>query len=221
MKDSHTSKRIPKRSSQRRLLRFAVALLTGTCLVFWGAGIKDSPWLALKVQPASAQSMTPEDVARQVYQILPNFPKENQYVSKETGKQAVNNTLASRLIRYHLYVKSRTPNYRLDWKLTLGDYLGANEYLVETRYPGYDTLKQSPMESDRAAISRLNRVQREALIAALVNIFNPRYQQDTSTATPPAYRPSLQPSAKPAPPAVTTPSTTILPKPGAADLLKP
>ena len=203
--------------SRRRVLCFTVAALTGVCLVFWGVSLKDSTQFSLGLQPAAAQLVKPQDTGRQVYQRLPNFPKENQYVSKETGKVAVDNTLASRLIRYHLYVKSRSPKYRLDWKLTLADYLGANEYLVETQYPGYDSLQQSPMEGDRTTIRQLNRAQREALIDVLVSIYNPN-NQETTTATP-------TPSASPQPsqPSVTPPrrSTTTLPKPGASELLKP
>ncbi|WP_085987009.1 hypothetical protein [Fortiea contorta] len=127
----------------------------------------------LSIPPAVAQRISPSDVWRQVYQQLPDFPQENQYISKETGKVAENNTLASRLIRYHIYVKERTPNYRLDWKLTLADYLGANEIIYDVSYPGNDTLKQNPLEGDRAAISRLNRRQRQALVQILTNIFSP------------------------------------------------
>ncbi len=201
-----------------RFLRFIVAVLIVVSLVLWGVGSENSGQLILGLPPADAQLSNPNDVSRQVYQRLPNFPKENQYVSKETGKVAVDNTLVSRLIRYHLYVKSRTPRYRLDWKLTLADYLGANEYLVETRYPGYDTLKQSPCEGDRAAIRQLNRAQRDALVAVLVSIFNPNSEK-TNTATPistPTPRASIQPSVTPP----LTPSTTTLPKPGASELLK-
>lgn len=124
------------------------------------------------IQPAVAQRISPGDVWQKVYQQLPDFPKENQYISKETGKVAENNTLASRLIRYHIYVKERAPNYRLDWKFTLADYLGANEIMYESSYPGNDTLRQNPIEGDRAAISRLSRKQRNELVQVLTNIFN-------------------------------------------------
>jgi len=43
-------------------------------------------------------------------------------------------------------------------------YLGANELMEETLYPGYDTLQKNPILGDRAAIKRLNREQRDALV---------------------------------------------------------
>lgn len=212
MKELKALKTIPTSRVSRSLVGFTVAALTGVNMVFWGVGIQDPAQLSIGLQPAAAQLAKAQDAWRQVYQRLPNFPKENQYVSKETGSQAVDNTLVSRLIRYHLYVKSRTPKYRLDWKLTLADYLGANEYLVESQYPGYESLRQSPMDGDRAAIGRLSRAQREALIDVLVSIFNPN-NQETTTATP-------APSASPKPSVTRPTDTTTLPKPGAADLLK-
>ncbi|MFQ4144809.1 hypothetical protein [Chlorogloeopsis sp. ULAP02] len=123
-------------------------------------------------KPAYAQRVNPSEVWQQVYKQLPDLPKENNYTSQETGKVATNNTLVSRMIRYHIYVKGRPPNYRLDWKLTLADYLDANEVMYETLYPGHDTLRQNPFAGDRAAIRRLNRQQRNALVQALVNVFS-------------------------------------------------
>ncbi|MBD2344895.1 hypothetical protein [Anabaena subtropica] len=158
------------------------------------------------IQPAIAQRISPGEVWQQVYQQLPDFPRENQYTSRETGRVAENNTLASRLIRYHVYVKERAPNYRLDWKLTLADYLDANEIMYDSTYPGNDTLRQNPIEGDRAAISRLNRNQRNALVQVLTNIFNP------NTTTQPTPRPSTSTSPN-------TPNTT-LPQTGGAELLK-
>ncbi|QLE58952.1 hypothetical protein [Nostoc sp. TCL26-01] len=125
------------------------------------------------IQPAVAQRISTGEVWQQVYQQLPDFPKENQYINKETGKVADTNTLAGRLIRYHVYVKERAPNYRLDWKLTLADYLNANEIIYENTYPGNDTLRQNPIDGDRTAISRLTRTQRNALVQVLTNLFNP------------------------------------------------
>jgi hypothetical protein len=125
------------------------------------------------IQPAIAQQrISPGDVWQKVYEQLPNLPRENKYISKDTGKVAENNTLVSRLINYHIYIKERAPNYRLDWKLTLADYLGANEIMYDTSYPGNDSLRQNPLEGDRAAIKSLNRRQRDALVQALVNVFN-------------------------------------------------
>ena len=161
--------------------------------------------LGINFQAADAQRISPGDLWRQVYQQLPDLPRENQYVSKETGKVAENNTLVSRMIWYHSYLKGRAPNYRLDWKLTLADYLGANEIMYDTAYPGNDTLRENPLNGDRAAIGRLNRVQRDALVQILVNIFNPNAQN-----TPAPANTSPNPATQRTPP----------PKPGDAELLR-
>jgi hypothetical protein len=131
-------------------------------------------WSLLTTQPVNAQRVTAGDVWQQVYQQLPDFPRENQYVSKESGRVAENNTLVSRLIQYHLYIKERAPIFRLDWKLTLADYLGANEVMYDSSYPGNDVLRLNPIEGDRTAIKKLNRNQRDALVQALVNAFSPK-----------------------------------------------
>jgi len=128
------------------------------------------------VQRVAQQSAPPQvrvqDAWKLVYEKLPDFPIENNYISKETGKVDPTNTLVGRLIRYHVFVKGRPPNYRFDWKLSLADYLGATpDYLVESVYPGKDVLRSNPMEQDRAAIQRLNRAQRDALVQALVDVF--------------------------------------------------
>ncbi|MHC5673198.1 hypothetical protein [Nostoc sp.] len=154
-----------------------------------------------------AQRITPSDVWQQVYQQLPDFPRENKYISKENGKVAENNTLVNRLIRYHIYTKGRAPIYRLDWKLTLADYLGANEIMYDNSYPGNDSLRENPIEGDRKAITRLTRSQRDALVQVLVNIFNPTSQNT------PAPSPNTTPS-----PSTSTPPQP--PQPGGAELLK-
>lgn len=163
-------------------------------------------------QPAFAQSVSPRDVWRQVYKQLPDLPLENQYVNKETKKVDSDNTLANRLIGYHIYVKGRAPNYRLDWKLTLADYLGANELISEEVYPGFETLRSNPITGDRAAIERLSRRQRDALVQTLVSIFNPNYSAPAKT--PP------QPSTAPSPDSPDT-RNSPQPRPGDAQLLKP
>jgi len=190
-------------------------------LVMYGSEIKKSPEPSLfgtqpvyaQATPTTDQIVRPSDVGRQVYKQLPNLPLENQYVSQETGKVDPDSTLVSRLIRYHIYVKGRPAIYRLDWKLTLADYLGANEIMGESQYPGADTLRKNPIDGDRAAIGRLNLAQRDALVQVLVKIFNPNYQ-----ATPAA-------PASAAPPPKVTPRSTAnpipQPKPGDAHLLMP
>ncbi|WP_096600941.1 hypothetical protein [Calothrix sp. NIES-2100] len=153
-------------------LHLAMPLLVVGVIVL-GLGTSQSQYTHfLSVKPAIAQRISPSDVWQQVYQQLPDFPKENQYKSKETGKVAENNTLVGRLIQYHIYVKERSPAYRLDWKLTLADYLDANETMYDITYPGNDTLQQNPIEGDRAAIAKLTRSQRNTLVQVLTNIFN-------------------------------------------------
>jgi len=186
-------------------------------LVVCGSGVKSTDLSLFGIQCADAQvptttseTVSPSEVWRQVYKQMPNLPLENHYVNKETGKVDSDNTLVSRLIRYHIYVKGRPPIYRLDWKLTLADYLGANETMVDSQYPGSDTLRQNPIEGDRAAINRLNRSQRDALVQVLVNIFNPK-NQATSTVDSSAV-PQSQATRRAIP---------TQPQPGAAHLLLP
>ncbi|XGV99023.1 MAG: hypothetical protein ACAF41_08810 [Leptolyngbya sp. BL-A-14] len=168
----------------------------------------------LERSPALAQRVRPEGVWQTVYERVPDLPKENQYVSKETGKVEADNTLVGRFIRYHLYVVGRSPLYRFDWKLTLADYLGlgANGAFDETSYPSRTTLKTNPAEGDRAAINRLTRSQREALVQSLVDAFAPQ-AASTSQEFPAA---SPKPSLKPVP-SSTAPSSGG----GGASLLKP
>jgi len=163
--------------------------------------------MAAPTPRAYAQRITPSDVWQKLYQQLPDFPRENKYISKENGKVAENNTLVNRLIKYHIYTKGRATIYRLDWKLTLADYLGANEIMYDNSYPGNDSLRENPIEGDRKAITRLTRSQRDALVQVLVNIFNPTSQNT------PAPSPNTTPS----------PTTSTPPQPpqrGGAELLK-
>jgi hypothetical protein len=138
----------------------------------------------LNSQPAIAQLIRTEGTWQKVYETLPDFPKENQYTSKETGKPATEDTLAGRLIRYHVYTKSRPPFSRLDWKLTLADYLGVYGLLTEETYPSRAKLTRNPMEADVAAIRRLNRSQRDALIQALVDAFSAQRKPTQPTPKP-------------------------------------
>jgi hypothetical protein len=181
-------------------------MVVGVLVLGSGAG-KSIDTNLFSIQPAYAQRITPSDVWQLVYQQLPDFPRENKYISKENGKVAENNTLVNRLIRYHIYTKGRAPIYRLDWKLTLADYLGANEIMYDITYPGNDSLRENPIEGDRKAISRLTRNQRDALVQVLVNIFNPTSQN------------TLSPNSNTAPsPTTSTPPQP--PQPGGAELLK-
>lgn len=176
----HTKLLIKALGRQKRILKRAIALLLVLSIVL-GSGVIHQ---GLFTQPAFAQSYRVRDVWQQVYKQLPDLPLENQYVNKETRKVDTDNTLVNRLINYHIYVKGRAPIYRLDWKLTLADYLGVNEIMQEETYPGYETLRESPLEGDRTAIERLNRRQRNALVQTLVDIFNSNSSAPAST-TPP------------------------------------
>jgi len=151
----------------------------------------------LQAELAAQQSVSIGDVWPKVYQQLPDFPKENQYISKDTGKQASTNTLVSRLMAYHVYVRGRAPIYRLDWKLTLADYLGINEPIYDSNYPGNETLRKNPLDGDTAVIRRLNHTQRDALVQALVNAFNPGFKSTTpAQETTPIPQPSKPGSAE-------------------------
>lgn len=194
-----------KLAGKQRFWRFcAIAFIAG-CLSLWNGHSWHLP-------PVSAQISNPEDLAPQIYQKLPNLPLENQYPALATGQANPENTLIRRFIRYHLYVKSRPLNYRLDWKLTLADYLEANEIMQESVYPGYDTLKENPMEGDRAAIQKLNRAQRNQLVQVLTDLFTPR-QTQTNTPTNSTPKPQNSPNPKPS-------GGFSLPKPGDAQLLR-
>ncbi len=147
----------------------------------------------LKPAPAIAQrALRVGDVQAQVYLRLPNLPKENQYVSAITGESLTKSTLVDRMVRYHIYTKGRPANFRFDWKLTIADYLNANEYIWPQTYPGGDNFTENPVASDRAAIASLNRSERNALVQALVDIFNAKFgtSSETRTENPASAAPS-------------------------------
>lgn len=195
----------------RQTVSYLICLLIGVFLSLGSGQIHF--WGILNPQPADAQFIRPERVSPFVYERYPDFPLENQYVRKETGEVDPESTLANRLISYHLYVKNRPPQYRLDWKLTLADYLGAHEKMSESSYPGSSTLTVNPLESDRQIIESLTRSQRNQLIDVLVGIFNP------NTTNSPSPTPTPQPSPSPSPSPSRNPLS--LPQPGDAQLLMP
>ncbi len=166
--------------------------------------------------PAASQSIRPELVSQKVYESLSYIPLENKYISSETGQIAVENTLITRFVRYHQDVKKRPTIFRLDWKLTIADYLGANEPIKEERYPGRTTLTVNPMEKDIAAIGALNLRQRNELIDLIVSVYNPQSPKKTpdNNSSPP---PSPEPTTTPTP----SPRKPPLSQPGDADLLAP
>ena len=117
---------------------------------------------------ATAQVVRTGDIAQKIYVELPEVPLENQYFNRKINKVDSNNTLISRMIRYHAYVKGRPVALRLDWKLTMADYLGANDTMDLATYPSQDILVVNPIDADRSAINTLSRKTRDRLIERLI-----------------------------------------------------
>lgn len=125
--------------------------------------------LGVKLMPsAHAQSSERRAIASSVYTQLTDFPLENHYVHTETGKVDPTNTLIYRLLQYHTNVQSRPVLSRFDWKLTLADYLGVNEWMDEERYPDR-FLQSNPFHRDVEVVQTLNRQQRDTLIQELLS----------------------------------------------------
>ena len=186
---------------------FTIALMTATTVVM-GAVI------LAQIPGAQAQTFSkPEQQALLVYEAIPNFPKENQYRHSRKRKVVEDNTLISRLIRYHVYNKGRSAKYRLDWKITLADYLGINDYMSEREYPGAKFLKTSPMETDLAKIQELTPAERNQLIQAIVDVYDPEVAsvQSPMAPTPLKAQPEEQNSI----------DSTASPSESAGDLLAP
>jgi hypothetical protein len=194
-------------SAPQRIWQITLAIATAGMLIVLSPQFIPSGRVVLRSAPAIAQSRV-QDAAKQVYEQVPDLPLENQYVNRVTNQVDPNNTLVTRLVRYHQYIKGRPLGFRLDWKMTLADYLGINEPIIESSYPGSDNLKQNPFERDRAIINRLDRKQRDALIQALVNVFNPAAKQPVFRSQPASQTPTVAPSP-------------TLPQPGGAQLLLP
>lgn len=199
----------------RRFLRLLLVAATGIGLALGTGGGEPLDFLnQVASPPVLAQSLRPEQAAAAVYERLPYLPQENQYIYQETGEVAEEHTLIGRLIRYHQDLKKRPTRFRLDWKLTLADYLGVNEPMQAERYPGNSTLTSNPLEGDRQAIGRLNRRQREELVDLLANLYRPPQERS------PAPAPSPDPSPLPAAPDDGS-SKPPLSQPGDAQLLLP
>lgn len=148
-----------------------VFILIGAGRVDW----QRSPFLLTSLAPAQAQPaqlrrIDPGAIAALIYAQLPALPLENQYISSKTGQVAEGNTLVSRIIRYHLYSKERPTNFRLDWKLTLADYLGAFDRISANNYADYG-LRENPMEADVAAVQSLSQTERDQLVNAIYGAF--------------------------------------------------
>lgn len=187
--------KFPQNLKIQRIILLVLLLVIG--IFFW--------WLSWQSLGMS-QIQRPETVAQQIYEAMPDLPKENNYTRRDTGVIDPNNTLISRFLRYHQDTKKRFTLIRFDWQLTLGDYLGVNEKISEENYPGQATLTVNPMAADIKAMNSLNRRQRQQLVTLLVEIYNP--------AILPQETPNPSPSPSP------SPSRPSLSKPGDADLLK-
>ncbi len=196
------------RLSKKQQQWLGVFLLTIT--LTWGISqLRVTSMKGWGLKTLNAQTIRIEQAAEIVYEKLPYLPQENQYRSSETGEIDSTHTLMSRFIRYHKDFKRRSPQYRLDWKVTLADYLGVNQSIRESNYPG-STLQSSPLAQDIEVIRQLSRRQRQQLLDVLVDIYNPK-----------------QTSSQPVPneteetPEVSSPSTPSLSQPGDAQLLTP
>jgi hypothetical protein len=152
---------------------FLVSLLLSLALSVGGSG-----------QSVQAQMVRMNEVPPLVHKQIPSLPLENTYVSKKTGKIDEKSTLVARLIRYHAFVKRRPVNFRLDWQLTLADYLQVNDLIEASTYPGHDTLRENPLERDRAVILRLSRAERSQLVQVLTDLFQGKTAPRSTAPTP-------------------------------------
>ncbi|MEO1131789.1 MAG: hypothetical protein AAFX40_03685, partial [Cyanobacteria bacterium J06639_1] len=105
------------RSSHKVLLKSFSAVAMSVAIAF-------AAWPLVHL-PIQAQVNRIQQATDFIYSELPNFPKENDYVSGDGAEPG--NTLIRRLLAYHIYVQGRPTQSRTDWKLTLADYLNLNE----------------------------------------------------------------------------------------------
>ncbi|MGB3767344.1 MAG: hypothetical protein WA947_12365 [Phormidesmis sp.] len=156
---------------QKGLLGAVVFILIGMGSVDWQRSpfvLTSSP--SAQAQPAQLRRIDPSAIAARIYEQMPALPLENQYISSKTGQVAADNTLVSRMIRYHLYSKERPTNFRFDWKLTLADYLGAFDRISADNYADYG-LRENPIEADVAVIRSLSQEARNQLVSAIYVAF--------------------------------------------------
>ncbi len=122
----------------------------------------------ISASTATAQVVRTAEIGQKIHTEFPEIPIENQYFSRKLNKIDPTNTLVGRMLRYHAYVKGRPVQVRLDWKLTIADYLDANDVMDLATYPSQDVLTVNPMEGDRAAMNKLSRETRNRLIDRLM-----------------------------------------------------
>lgn len=152
-----------------------------------------------------------EGAVEQVYRQLPNLPREDGYGGDSRGVR----TLLHRLMVYHLQIMGRSPFSRLDWQLTLADYLDANEVMLAQNYPGATLLSSNPYDRDRQVIQGLSRGERQALLGALLSGFGASPEPDRRFVREQLPQP-LGATPTPSP----TPAPFVIPPAGSADLLR-
>ncbi len=136
---------------------------------FWIPGLCVIAIVLSIALPSQARVVRTAEVAQKIYTELPSIPLENQYFNQKINKIDPQNTLVNRILRYHAYTKGRPVELRLDWKLTIADYLEANDIMDPATYPSHDVLSKNPLEGDRAAVTSLSRSMRDRLIARLIH----------------------------------------------------
>ena len=141
-----------------------LGVLVATFVAFHGITL--DPGLA----QGQSRAINPAAISRQIYTQIPELPLESHYLGSETGEVDGENTLVSRIIRYHLYIKNRPTTLRLDWKLTMADFLGAFEQISPDDYPNYG-LQENPMASDILAVENLSWGVRDRLTNLLYEAF--------------------------------------------------
>ncbi|MBD2157939.1 hypothetical protein [Leptolyngbya sp. FACHB-16] len=222
---------LTRRSSLRRYRWLAIALTTSILVSFpWAFSRPVSspsylatiePWFATAPVSAQLPAVNIADTARVLYERLPFLPLENQYVNND-GNTVPESTLLTRLMFYHTGVQQRQPYFRLDWKLTLADYLGANETMHPDTYPNSRNFRDDPMQGDIAAVRNLSREQREQLVDTIVTLLNPLAARASSSGS--AQEPTgvnTSPASPSRPNSGVPTATPREPQPGDAQLLLP
>lgn len=168
-------------------------------------------------QSSRLRQLRPQQILVEASKQLTFIRPDNQYVDRQTQKIRTDYTALARLIEYHVYSRGRSPLYRLDWKLTLADYLGAFELMDDDNYPGASQLRSNPAAADRAQVRSWSPSQREQFVNTLTALYNPASLKPTPplvlNPTPVAPRPEPAPTKEPL--------NRPIPQTGDADRLKP
>ncbi len=175
-------------------------------------------WIWGVSAPSGAQLRVIPEAARQVYELMPDLPRENDYVYIEEGiSPPEDNTLVQRMMLYHQQVQGRPPTNRLDWQFTIADYLDLNEPMFAQAYPGVTSLNENPYRRDREVVQSLSREQRRQLLESILTAYGGDPNPPTLYIPPDV----TQQAQAPKDPTVPTPDPMIvLPTTSSADLLK-